>query len=62
MLTQRQKENVAKYLFDLSKISFAVPVIGTIVSKDPFNFTIFWGGIFFTITIFVLAVILDRGN
>ena len=62
MLTKRQKENIAKYLFDLSKISFAVPVIGTVVSKEPFAFATFWGGIFFTITTFLLAVILDRGN
>jgi len=47
MLTKRQKENIAKYLFDLSKISFAVPVIGTVVSKEPFAFATFWGGIFF---------------
>lgn len=62
MPTRRQRENIAKYLFDLSKISFAVPVIGTVVSKEPFHFGIFWGGIFFTITTFVLALILDRGD
>jgi len=43
-------------LFDLSKISFAVPVIGTVVSKESFAFATFWGGMFFTITTFLLAV------
>ena len=41
--TEKQKDNFAKYLYDISKISFAVAVIGPIAKPevtDKFTFFI----------------------
>jgi len=36
-MTQRQRENAAKYLYDLSKIVFATAVIGKAVAGNDIN-------------------------
>ena len=33
-LTQKQKENIAKYLFDISKLSFAGMVVGKFFAAE----------------------------
>ena len=36
-MVQRQRENVAKYLYDLSKIVFATGVVGNLVAWKQFS-------------------------
>lgn len=36
-MIQRQRENIAKYLYDLSKIVFAGAVLGNFISWERFN-------------------------
>lgn len=36
-MIQRRRENVAKYLYDLSKIVFATAVIGKLVDREHFD-------------------------
>ena len=45
-MVQRQKESLAKYLYDLSKILFGTTVLRNLVAAGPFDMiTFFWGGI-----------------
>ena len=54
-MTQRQRENTAKYLYDLSKIVFATGVVGNVIAWKQFDmlilalgaavaYLLFWGG------------------
>ena len=36
-MTQRQRESIAKYLYDLSKIIFAAAVVGNLLAVERFN-------------------------
>ena len=36
-MTQHQRENIAKYLYDLSKILFATAVVGNLVAWSRMN-------------------------
>lgn len=36
-MIQRQRENLSKYLYDLSKIVFAAGVVGNLVAWERFN-------------------------
>lgn len=36
-VNQRQRESVARYLYDLSKIVFATAVVGNLVAWENFN-------------------------
>lgn len=36
-MTRRQRENVAKYCYDISKILFATMVVGNIIDRERFN-------------------------
>ena len=40
-MTQRQRENLAKYLYDLSKIVLAAAVIGNLIAWNRFNVVTF---------------------
>jgi len=43
-MTQHQRENLAKYLYDLSKILFATAVLGNLIASGPFDVITFaWG-------------------
>lgn len=48
-MTIKQGEELSKYFYDLSKISFALIVVGSLISKEPFILGIFIIGFFFTI-------------
>ena len=57
--TEKQKDNFAKYLYDISKIIFAVAVISPIAkpeSTDKYTLLI---GVAFTILLFTFATIID---
>ncbi|MBI3322713.1 MAG: hypothetical protein HYZ94_03420 [Candidatus Omnitrophica bacterium] len=36
-MTKRQRENVAKYFYDISKIIFATVVLGNLLATERFN-------------------------
>ncbi len=57
--TEKQKDNFAKYLYDISKISFAVAVIGPIAKPEVTDKFTFFIGIFATIIFFIFATYLD---
>ena len=53
-----QRENTAKYLYDLSKIVFTFSVVANAVSKE-FRPAAFWLGMVAAAVLFVLAYLLD---
>jgi hypothetical protein len=59
-LTQKQKENIAKYLFDISKLSFAGIVVGRIIAREELLSWVFIIGIAFSVATFILAVVIDK--
>ena len=48
-MTTKQGEELSKYFYDLSKIAFALIVVGSLISKKPFILGIFIIGFLFTI-------------
>ncbi len=43
-MKRRQLESIAKYLYDVSKVTLAVTVIGNIASKEHFElWVVCWG-------------------
>lgn len=39
-MIQHQRENIAKYLYDLSKIVFATTVVGNVIDRGHFDVVI----------------------
>jgi hypothetical protein len=60
-MIKRQRENLAKYCYDISKIMVAVPVIGNIMS-DRFSLLVFWAGIIGADIFLILGHFLDKGG
>ena len=58
----KKRENLAKAIYDIGKLVFAVLALGPIVSPAAFNIGIFSAGIIFTVIIFVSAYVIDRGD
>ena len=44
-MIQRQRESVARYLYDASKIVFATAVVGNFVARTNFDMLIFLAGV-----------------
>ncbi|MEW6740721.1 MAG: DUF6722 family protein [Nitrospirota bacterium] len=61
-LAQKQKENIAKYLFDISKLSFGGIVVGKIIAREELLSWVFIIGIAFSVATFILAVVIDKGG
>lgn len=57
---ERQRENFAKFLYDLAKLTFAGFVIGAVISKEPLNVSILVLGLFLTAVQAGLAFWIDR--
>ena len=57
----KQRENTAKYLYDLSKIVFTFTVVANAVS-DKFRANVFWLGLLAAALLFSLAYVLDSGG
>jgi len=57
----KQKESLAKYSYDLSKIIFTVLVIGQIVA-EKFKLWIFLSGVVDTIVFFLIGFLLEKGE
>lgn len=60
-MNEKQRENTAKYLYDLSKIVFTFTVVANAVSKE-FSIITFWLGMIATSVLFAFGYILDRGG
>jgi len=58
--TEKQKDNFAKYLYDISKIIIAVMVIGPIAKPESFNIIIFATGTGVSLIFFLIAQTLDN--
>ncbi|MBI3814622.1 MAG: hypothetical protein HY279_09190 [Nitrospinae bacterium] len=60
-MIKRQRENLAKYCYDMSKIMFAALVLGNIMS-ERFSPLGFWLGIIETVLFLILGYLLDKGE
>ena len=58
----KRRENLAKAIYDIGKLGFAVLVLGPIVNPQVFGVAIVIGGSIFTILMFVLAYFIDKGE
>jgi hypothetical protein len=60
VLTKKQRENLAKLIFDLGKLTFAGLVIGTLLPDKKFAWLIFSIGCLFSFLCFVIGAYLDK--
>jgi uncharacterized membrane protein (DUF106 family) len=58
-MTQEQQENLAKYLYDISKIIFATVVLGPLLQPVSFKVWIIISGSIVTLMVLLLAYLLD---
>ena len=57
--TEKQKDNLAKFSYDIAKIILAITVISPIAKPETFHLSLFIGGFMVTMLFFVLGYILD---
>jgi hypothetical protein len=57
--TEKQKDNLAKFSYDIAKIILAITVISPIAKPETFHLSLFIGGFIVTMLFFVLAYTLD---
>ncbi|MFQ6116459.1 MAG: DUF6722 family protein [bacterium] len=57
--TEKQKDNFAKFSYDLAKIILAVMVIGPLAKPESFNIFLFVGGFLVAALFFLLGFLLD---
>lgn len=57
--TEKQKDNLAKFSYDVAKIVLAITVISPIAKPETFHFSLFVGGFVVTMLLFVFAYMLD---
>lgn len=57
--TEKQKDSLAKFLYDVAKIVLAIAVIGPTVSLPVFSYAALIGGLAVSGMTFVLAYYLD---
>ncbi|MBI2968600.1 MAG: hypothetical protein HYY40_12425 [Bacteroidetes bacterium] len=60
--TEKQKDNLAKYIYDISKVVFAVAVIGPIAKPESTDKYTLIVGVAFTIIVFIFASIIDSNK
>ena len=58
----RRRENLAKAIYDIGKLGFAVLVLGPIVNPEVFNVPIVVVGVIITVLMFVSAYLIDSGR
>lgn len=58
-MNQRQRESIAKYLYDISKVTLAVAVIGNIASKERFDVWLLGWGLFAAVMTFLGASLIE---
>ncbi len=57
-MNNRQRENLAKYAYDMSKLMIAVPVLGNLLAPE-FSDLAFWTGLATATGSLVVAYLLD---
>lgn len=57
-MNKKQRENLSKYSYDLSKLMVAAPMLGNILS-ERFSNNAFWLGLVSALVFLVLGYILD---
>ncbi len=57
--TEKQKDNLAKFSYDVAKIILAILVIGPLAKPEGFKIFIFAAGYFVALLFFVLGFLLD---
>jgi hypothetical protein len=57
--TEKQKDNLAKFSYDVAKIILAITVISPIAKPETFHFSLFLGGFVVTVLFFIFAYMLD---
>ena len=59
-MSPRRWQNIAKYLFDMSKLIWGVAVVTHLVNKDPFNLIVIALGSSGGLVFFIAAVRFDK--
>jgi hypothetical protein len=54
-----QKNNVAKYCFDVSKVLLAIIVIAPLVREEASHFYLTIGGVFLALMFFLIGYLID---
>jgi len=57
---KKQRENTAKYLYDISKIIFATVVIGQLIQREKIQTDLLASGIIACLGTYFIAFLLDR--
>ncbi len=57
--TEKQKDNLAKFSYDIAKIILAITVISPIAKPETFHFSLFIGGFVVTVLFFIFGYMLD---
>lgn len=57
---EKQKDNLAKLLYDFCKIIFAIVVVGPIVQPEKFNLFLFLFGITVSLFFLIFAYKMDK--
>ena len=60
MNLDKHRESLVKYCYDISKVAFALTVVGPAVSKTG-SFVDMAVGLFVTVALLVFAMLLERG-
>jgi len=58
----KRRENLAKAIYDLGKLVFAVLALGPIVNPEVFNVSIVVVGVIITVALFIWAYLIDQGG
>jgi uncharacterized membrane protein len=59
-MTKEQQQNLAKYLYDISKIIFATVVLAPLLQPISFKLWIIISGSIVTLMVLLFAYLLDR--
>ena len=57
---EKQKDNLAKLLYDFCKIIFAVAVVGSFAQPEKFNVYVIFIGILTSFAFFIFANYIDK--
>ncbi|MEW5694274.1 MAG: hypothetical protein AB1765_13385 [Candidatus Hydrogenedentota bacterium] len=58
-LNEKQKTRIADFVTDIGKVSIAALVFGQFLSKEPFNWYIFFTGLIISLLFVGIALILE---
>lgn len=58
----KRRENLAKGIYDLGKLVFAVLALGPIVNAEAFSILVIAVGLLITVLLFLCAYLVDQGG